>query len=90
MYEGYDKPLHPPLKYKSMETEGRALDEAKLDSAIADILREEEPEEPEPAQTQSVFPELPDQAEMDEEVQPQDSGLAATLRQKWAELRGAA
>ncbi len=94
MYEGYDKPLHPPLRYKSMESEARVLDEAKLDSAIADLLREEEIEDPEPAaelaKPQAIFPVLPQQAEMDEEVQPRDSGLAATLRQKWAELSGAA
>ena len=94
MYEGYDKPLHPPLRYKSMESEGRVLDEAKLDSAIDDLLSEDEPEEPEPAaepvKAHDAFPDLPEQAEMDEEVASQDKGLSATLRQKWAELRGAA
>ena len=90
MYEEYDKPLHPPLQWKTMESEGRALDEAKLDSAIADLLSEEDPDEPEPAAvapvTPAVFPELPRQEAMDEEDLPKDSGLAATLRQKWAEL----
>ncbi|WP_170327121.1 hypothetical protein [Ruegeria arenilitoris] len=77
-----------------MESEGRVLDEAKLDSAIADLLREEESEEPEPAaeaaKPKMAFPILPEQAEMDEEVQHRNTGLAATLRQKWAELSGAA
>lgn len=93
MYEGYDKPIHPPLKWKSMESEARDLDEAKLDSAIADLFSEEESEEPEPADmpasAQVAFPELAEQ-EAVEEALPTDSGLAATLRQKWAELRGAA
>ncbi|WP_420585105.1 hypothetical protein [Ruegeria sp.] len=77
-----------------MESEGHVLDEAKVDSAIADLLRDDEPEEPEPAaepvKTHDAFPDLPDQAEMDEETAAQDTGLSATLRQKWAELRGAA
>ncbi|WP_170546341.1 hypothetical protein [Ruegeria arenilitoris] len=77
-----------------MESEGRVLDEAKLDTAIADLLREEESEEPEPAaeaaKPKAAFPILPEQAELDEEVQPCNTGLAATLRQKWAELSGAA
>ncbi|WP_170350557.1 hypothetical protein [Ruegeria atlantica] len=77
-----------------MESEARVLDEAKLDSAIADLLREDEPEDPEPevksTKAPAVFPELPQQAEMDEEVETKDSGLGATLRQKLAELRGAA
>ncbi|WP_170402547.1 hypothetical protein [Ruegeria arenilitoris] len=77
-----------------MESEGRVLDEAKLDTAIADLLREEESEDPEPAaepaKPKAAFPVLPEQAEMDEEAQTRNSGLAATLRQKWAELSGAA
>ncbi|WP_170333477.1 hypothetical protein [Ruegeria arenilitoris] len=70
------------------------MDEAKLDSAIADLLREEELEDPEPkpksAKALALFPELPDQAEMDKEAQKRDSSLSASLRQKWAGLRGAA
>jgi hypothetical protein len=77
-----------------MESEGRVLDEAKLDMAIADLLKEEESEDPEPAldaaKPQTVFPVLPEQAEMDEVDHPRDTGFAATLRQKWAELSGAA
>ncbi len=94
MYEEYDKPLHPPLKYKSMESQGCVLDESKLDSAIADLLQEEEREEPEPAEeaerVQRAFPELPEQAQIDEESRSQESGFTAVLLQKWAELRGAA
>ncbi|WP_037317017.1 hypothetical protein [Ruegeria halocynthiae] len=77
-----------------MESEARVLDESKLDSAIADLLREEEPDEPEPEvgpeKTHTAFPELPEQAEIDEEVQSGEIGLATALRQKWAGLRGAA
>ncbi|MEW2917985.1 hypothetical protein AB1A64_13005 [Ruegeria sp. ANG10] len=77
-----------------MESEALVLDEAKLDSAIADLLREDESEDPEPeaksTKAPTVFPELPQQAEMDEEVDTKDSGLGSTLRQKLAELRGAA
>lgn len=77
-----------------MESEGRVLDEAKLDTAIADLLREEESEDPEPAvetaNPKAVFPVLTEQAEIDEELEPRGAGLTATLRQKWAELSGAA
>lgn len=77
-----------------METEGKALDEAKVDAAISDLLREEEPEDPEPegepAKAQLSFPELPKQAEIDEKAEPKETGLGAAILQKLAELRGAA
>jgi len=97
MYEGYDKPLHPPLQWKSMESEGHVLDEAKLDSAIADLLSEESDEDPEPlqsvealARSEQIFPELSGQDEIDDKASPQEGGLTATLLQKLAEFRGAA
>ncbi len=76
-----------------METRARAFDEERLDAAIADILQAEKADEPvavaeEKVALRSEFPELapPEQA------QPQlpEAGVAATLRQKWAELSGAA
>ncbi|WP_170762395.1 hypothetical protein [Ruegeria lacuscaerulensis] len=80
-----------------MESEGQVLDEDKLDSAIADLLREEADEEPEQqngaeaaARSEQVFPELPGQEEIDEQAAPQEIGFAASLLQKWADLRGAA
>ncbi|SLN49568.1 hypothetical protein [Ruegeria meonggei] len=97
MYEGYDKPLHAPLKYKAMESEGRALDESKLDSALADLFSEESDEEPaQPvaaevaARTEQVFPDLTEQEEIDLDAVSEESGLGAALLQKWAEFRGAA
>ncbi len=80
-----------------MESEGRELDEAKLESAIADLLSDEPDDKPEPlvsaddaARKEQVFPELPEQEDIEVDVSPQSSGLAATLIQKWAEIRGAA
>ncbi|WP_180884757.1 hypothetical protein [Ruegeria sp. THAF57] len=92
MREEYDKPLHSPLPWKSMESQGQALDEAKIDTVIADLLSEEaspravEPEIARPAET----------AELDaEDERAEDSsetviGFTSALRQKWAELVGAA
>lgn len=90
MYERYDKPLHAPLRYKSMETKGEVMDEAKVDAAIADLLREEDPDEPEPAKAKPDFPEVPEQAETDGQEKNRETGLAAAIRQKLAELSGAA
>lgn len=77
-----------------MESEGHELNEGKLDSAIADLLEAEQPT-PQPAPqdeppTAAGLPELPSQESMNEETSAQGAGLAATLRQKWAELCGAA
>ncbi|WP_170610875.1 hypothetical protein [Ruegeria arenilitoris] len=44
MIDGYDKPLHAPARYKTMESAARELDEVALDSAIADILGGEKPD----------------------------------------------
>eukprot|EP00036_Acanthoecidae_sp_10tr_P006629 CAMPEP_0182942460 /NCGR_PEP_ID=MMETSP0105_2-20130417/50713_1 /TAXON_ID=81532 ORGANISM="Acanthoeca-like sp., Strain 10tr" /NCGR_SAMPLE_ID=MMETSP0105_2 /ASSEMBLY_ACC=CAM_ASM_000205 /LENGTH=58 /DNA_ID=CAMNT_0025082197 /DNA_START=26 /DNA_END=199 /DNA_ORIENTATION=+ len=38
MREQYDRPLHSPLPWRSMETKGHELDEDQVDSAIADLL----------------------------------------------------
>lgn len=77
-----------------MESEGRELNESKLDSAIADLMGAEAPSEPQKTQrepaTSSVLPELPSQESLNEETSGNEAGLAATLRQKWAELCGAA
>ncbi|MCG7520111.1 hypothetical protein [Ruegeria sp. Ofav3-42] len=74
-----------------MESEGHELDEVKLDSAIADLMEAEAPPRPqrEPA-ISSILPELPSQESLNEASSGNDAGLAATLRQKWAELCGAA
>ncbi|WP_170385990.1 hypothetical protein [Ruegeria atlantica] len=90
MYEEYDKSLHPPLKYKSMESEARVLDETTLDTAIADLLQEDDSEALKPVEVQATFPELPDQSQIDMQASSQEAGLTAVLLQKWAELRGAA
>ena len=92
MVDEYDKPLHSPLKWKTMETRARDFDEARLDAAIADILQAENADEPAVAEEKVAFrPEFPDLAPQ-EQAEPQmpEPGVAATLRQKWAELSGAA
>ncbi|WP_109312851.1 hypothetical protein [Ruegeria sp. AU67] len=77
-----------------MESEGHELDENQVDSAIADLLGAEMPPEQKAAPGQSVafsiLPELLSQESMAEDSVDNDAGLTATLRQKWAELCGAA
>ncbi|WP_170427088.1 hypothetical protein [Ruegeria arenilitoris] len=77
-----------------MESEGHELDEGKLDSAIADLLGAEQPtKQPKPQEepaSAAGLPELPSQESMNEDISAPEAGLAATLRQKWAELCGAA
>ncbi len=75
-----------------MESEGQTLDEAKIDTVIADLLSEEtsfravQPEFARPTET----------AELDAEDEKVDDpsetviGFTSALRQKWAELVGAA
>ncbi|WP_282152423.1 hypothetical protein [Ruegeria atlantica] len=94
MREQYDRPLHSPLPWRSMETKGHELDEDQVDSAIADLLgaemSSEQKSEPAESVASSVLPELPSQESMGEDLAGNDAGLTATLRQKWAELCGAA
>ncbi|CUH49300.1 hypothetical protein RUA4292_03496 [Ruegeria atlantica] len=77
-----------------METKGHELDEDQVDSAIADLLGAEmsskQKSEPAESVASSVLPELPSQESMGEDLAGYDAGLTATLRQKWAELCGAA
>ncbi|MEX0305891.1 MAG: hypothetical protein AB3N12_00760 [Ruegeria sp.] len=90
MTNGYDRPLHSPLQLKPMESAPRKLDEEALDTAIADILSQEEPTsdmEAAPVPLRSEFPVLQPQESL---VVPTDPGLSAVLRQKWAQLSGAA
>lgn len=87
MYEEYDKSLHAPWKLKTMESPPQELDEKKLDAAIADLMKQEaEPRQPVASIKRREFPDLVAQ----EEVKPEVRGFSANLRQKWAELSGAA
>ncbi|WP_170445656.1 hypothetical protein [Ruegeria arenilitoris] len=91
MVDGYDKPLHAPLRYKTMETPARELDEARLEAAIAGVLAEADAESEEPCEEFSAkHPELPELQPEETETETQNSGVAALLRQKWAEFSGAA
>ncbi|GAA6159420.1 hypothetical protein NBRC116589_15940 [Ruegeria sp. HU-ET01832] len=88
MREEYDKPLHSPLPWKSMESEGQVLDETKLDLAIADLMNQEHSVKSEPEPTPPTIPaseDKPQEAAPDTVI-----GFSASLRQKWAELVGAA
>lgn len=88
MTYGYDKPLHAPLKWKSMESKPRELDEDALDATIADILGEEGcAPVAEPPAPRTEFPVLDTEETPTEQPEP---GLGAMLRQKWAQLSGAA
>ncbi|WP_170562947.1 hypothetical protein [Ruegeria atlantica] len=77
-----------------MESKGHDLDEEQIDSAIADLLGAETPPENGAVQVEPaaslILPELPSQESLAEETSGNDAGLTATLRQKWAELCGAA
>lgn len=87
MYEEYDKSLHAPWRYRTMESPAQELDEAKLDAAIADLLGEQTSDD---TSERLEFPELKSQPEVEAQATPKDSGLSASLRQKLAELSGAA
>lgn len=91
MYEEYDKTLHGPLKYKTMESPAQELDEAKLDAAIADMLKQEPSvdNKVEPIR-RPEFPDLKSQEDVTALDAHKDAGLSAVLRQKWAEFSGAA
>lgn len=83
MYDEYDKPLHSPPKWRSMQSEGRSLDEAKVDAAIANLLNEEVPKE----ESTTVGPRA---QFLETEAEVPEGGIATSLRQKLAELCGAA
>ncbi|MDA7964109.1 hypothetical protein [Ruegeria sp.] len=85
MYNEYDKSLHAPWGYRTMESPPQELDDDATDVAIAGLLKEEAPDVP--SQAQVVFPTL---AAPSEEDKPQETGVAAILRQTWAHLSGAA
>ena len=77
-----------------MESPARELDETATDSAIAGILSDDAAADlqelsEEPLQSAS-FPSLTPQDEAEEGDKPQESGVAAILRQTWAHLSGAA
>ena len=88
MYEEYDKSLHAGLKYTTMESAPQKLDEEKLDAAIADLISEQRVDERKVRQLD--LPRLRSQEDCAATDGQADAGLTATLRQKWAELSGAA
>ncbi len=91
MYEEYDKSLHAPRKLKTMESPPQELDEKQLDVAIADLLKQEsEPQQNVASIQRPEFPDLRPQEEVMPESARQIGGFSANLRQKWAELSGAA
>ncbi|MGV6805588.1 MAG: hypothetical protein ACWA49_15430 [Ruegeria sp.] len=91
MVDGYDKSLHAPLRYKTMESPSRDLDEARVEAAIADIMAANETEsrsQPEVARVER--PEFPELYADEPEDPSRLQGVASILRQKWAEFSGAA
>lgn len=91
MYEEYDRSLHSPARLKTMESPAQELDEGKLDAAIADLLSEEASlaTQGEPLK-RPEFPDLRSQDGLDAHATAETARLSVTLRQKWAELSGAA
>ncbi len=90
MYEEYDKSLHAPWQYRTMESPAQELDEEKLDAAIADLLGEQAAEDKAEPSQRLEFPDLKSQKEVSAQADAKEAGLSASLRQKWAELSGAA
>ena len=94
MVDNYDKPLHAPLRWKTMESPARDLDEARVDAAIADILGDgvsaAQKDTSAEHDDRSEFPELSAQDTLAAPTPDQNSGVAAIIRQKWAEFSGAA
>ncbi|MBO9434283.1 hypothetical protein J7394_08705 [Ruegeria sp. R13_0] len=90
MYEQYDKSLHAPWALNTMESPPQELDEAKLDAAIADMLREEAGQQNVAPMKRPEFPDLVPQEEVRTGSNSKSTGFSANLRQKWAELSGAA
>ncbi len=88
MTYGYDKPLHAPTQLKTMESPPRELNEEALDASIADILRQEKPAVvTEKRPVRAEFPMLQPQ---ELPIAQEEAGLGSVLRQKWAQLSGAA
>ncbi len=71
-----------------MESQPRDLDEDALDATIADILSQDV--HAPVAEKQTVRAEFPVLQPQEVPVMQADSGLGAVLRQKWAQLSGAA
>ncbi|NOD35034.1 MULTISPECIES: hypothetical protein [unclassified Ruegeria] len=91
MYKEYDNSLHTPLKWRSIETQPQELDEEKLDAAIANLMEEQrELDELAALNFRTEFPRLLPQKEVTNQAASKQNGLSAILRQKWAELSGAA
>ncbi|WP_298850478.1 hypothetical protein [uncultured Ruegeria sp.] len=91
MYEEYERPVHPLLKWRTMESPPQELDEEKLDAAIADLLNEQRQSEDRTVATlRPEFPILIPQEDVTAQAAMKDKRLSAVLRQKWAELSGAA
>ncbi len=90
MTNGYDKPLHSPSLLKPMESRPRELDEAAVDAAIADILSQEAPASQTASGTSLLRPEFPVLQSQESIATKTEHGLSSVLRQKWAQLSGAA
>ncbi|MEM1005037.1 MAG: hypothetical protein AAGK26_06630 [Pseudomonadota bacterium] len=91
MHEEYDKSLHAPWRLKEMESAPQELDEEKLAVTIADILNDDPQAQ---AKVEKIrrpeFPDLKPQDQVVPQGEQESAGLSAVLRQKWAELSGAA
>ncbi len=87
MIDGYDKPLHAPPQYKTMESPAQELDEGALDASIADLLKSDEHADKKVVVKRSEFPDLKSQ---DTIAVEKDSNVNSPLRLKWAHLSGAA
>lgn len=91
MIDGYDKSLHAPWLYTTMESPAQELDEVALDAAIADLIKEENPAQSQEVSESRHRPEFPELLPQESTAaHAQDSGVGSVLRQKWAQLSGAA
>lgn len=74
-----------------METPARELDDARVEAAIAEILMAENvDEQARPNRVVADRPEFPELLPDDAPTSPEHRGVAAVLRQKWADFSGAA
>lgn len=71
-----------------MESPPRDLDEEALDASIAELLSQEAPAVQLASDSPRSRPEFP--VLQPQEVPAADAGLSAMLREKWAQLSGAA
>lgn len=91
MYEEYQGLHHALLTRRTMESPPQELDEEKLEAAIAGVLNEQRlSDEQAAASLRAEFPSLLPQKDVTAQTVQKDTGLTAKLRQKWAELSGAA